>query len=659
MTIGVSPYKMTLDLNVLNHLGINLYSNVPAVIAEVVANSWDADALNVWIEIDKAGGRIVITDDGFGMTLKDINDKYLTVGYQKRANAADRETPVQKRHVMGRKGIGKLSLFSIADVIEVQSIKDGQRNGFRMSSEGIQLAIKRENGVADYHPDPVDPSEIGIAAGTRIILTRIKKDLAQTSAGLRKRLSRRFGIIGDEFHFSIKVDGEPVTIDDRDYFHKLQYLWRYGDDSEKYMKWSKNLEKDNLRDGKIAGADFKVTGWIGTSKESGQLKDKEDNLNRIMIMVRGKLAQEDILEEFAEGGVYASYVIGEINADFLDMDGKDDIATTSRQKIIEDDPRYQALRTFIQTELKNIQNLWTSYRNEQGTKKAEQIPAIKEWLKELSPDHRRKANSLFGKINQLRVDSEDERRSLFKHAVLAFESLRYKENLEALDTISLDNLAALTEVFVNLDDIEATLYHQIVNERVQVIKTLKEKVEDNALEKVVQEHLFQHLWLLDPSWERATGAAYMEERVKTEFDKIDGKLSDNEKSGRIDIKYTTTSGKHVVVELKRANRVVSTTEIIEQLTKYRTALRKLLREAGREKEPIEFVCIVGKDLKDWAEEDGRQVSEDQLKAIDARVVQYTRLIDGAYKQYQQFLDKSEQVGRVSKLIKSIDVDQVS
>jgi len=35
-------YTLTLDLNVLNHLGINLYSNVPAVLSEVVANSWDA-----------------------------------------------------------------------------------------------------------------------------------------------------------------------------------------------------------------------------------------------------------------------------------------------------------------------------------------------------------------------------------------------------------------------------------------------------------------------------------------------------------------------------------------------------------------------------------------------------------------------------------------
>lgn len=42
-----TKYQMTIDLNVLNHLGINLYSNIPSVISEVVANAWDADAEEV------------------------------------------------------------------------------------------------------------------------------------------------------------------------------------------------------------------------------------------------------------------------------------------------------------------------------------------------------------------------------------------------------------------------------------------------------------------------------------------------------------------------------------------------------------------------------------------------------------------------------------
>jgi len=74
-----------------------------------------------------------------------------------------------------------------------------------------------------------------------------------------------------------------------------------------------------------------VRGWIGTVKESGALKDEEDNLNKIVVMVRGKMAQEDILEDFNEGGMYSKYLIGELHADFLDINDQEDIATSSRQ----------------------------------------------------------------------------------------------------------------------------------------------------------------------------------------------------------------------------------------------------------------------------------------------------------------------------------------
>lgn len=46
-----NKFIMSLSLNVLNHLGINLYSNIPAVLSEIVANSWDADATRVDITI--------------------------------------------------------------------------------------------------------------------------------------------------------------------------------------------------------------------------------------------------------------------------------------------------------------------------------------------------------------------------------------------------------------------------------------------------------------------------------------------------------------------------------------------------------------------------------------------------------------------------------
>ena len=58
-------YEMTINLSILNHLGFNLYSNVPPVLSEVVANSWDADATKVNIQVEK--NKITITDNGVGM----------------------------------------------------------------------------------------------------------------------------------------------------------------------------------------------------------------------------------------------------------------------------------------------------------------------------------------------------------------------------------------------------------------------------------------------------------------------------------------------------------------------------------------------------------------------------------------------------------------
>ena len=58
---------MTISLNALEHLGINLYSNVPAVLSEIVANAWDADAKKVKITIDKVAETITIEDDGLSL----------------------------------------------------------------------------------------------------------------------------------------------------------------------------------------------------------------------------------------------------------------------------------------------------------------------------------------------------------------------------------------------------------------------------------------------------------------------------------------------------------------------------------------------------------------------------------------------------------------
>lgn len=182
-------FTMSLSLNVLNHLGINLYSNVPAVLSEIVANSWDADAENVTIAI--SSDEIIIEDNGCGMTVSDINSHFLKVGYQKRED--ETASSKFKRRFMGRKGIGKLSMFSIAREVDVISRKTVggviESNALRMNIDKIADSIKNENINAerDYHPDVITEGYTPLEKdGTRIVLRQLKKNIFLSILGIQK-----------------------------------------------------------------------------------------------------------------------------------------------------------------------------------------------------------------------------------------------------------------------------------------------------------------------------------------------------------------------------------------------------------------------------------------------------------------------------------------
>ena len=659
MTTEAPRYEMTLSLNVLRHLGLGLYSNVAAVLSEVVANSWDADAERVRISIDAQDGTITIQDDGHGMTVDDANRKYLVIGYERRKEES--KTPRFKRPVMGRKGIGKLSLFSIAQTVEIHTVKNGERHGFVMDAGEIEEKIKGGRET-QYHPRPVDLARVDFDRGTRIVLTNMKRKLQWTGRPLRRRLARRFAIIGSQHRFEIESNGEPITIDDRDYHDKLQYVWTFGDRGREFTSAAKNLEYPEERPGETEKSPgFSIDGWIGTAFRSGQLTDSDtsESINKILVMVRGKLAQEDILEEFGEGGLYTKYVFGEIHADFLDLDDREDIATTSRQSIIEDDPRYQALKAKLHSELKHVQSKWTELRNQQGTKQALVVPQIEQWFRDLDPDQKEAAKKLFGRINQLPIDDHDQKRRLFVSSILAFESLRLRNMLHRLDEISTENLDALGQVFIHLDDLHASAYYQIAKDRLEVIRKLTGLVDENAKERALQEHLYRHLWLLDPSWERATHTTHMEQRIGHALKDVYESLTEEQRKARLDIYYRTTGNKHVIIELKRAGRIPTTNDLHGQIMKYYDAAEKVLESTGRAGEPVEMVCVIGKRPRDWdnaakAEERARK----SLGAYHARVVSYDELIENALQAYQDYVDRSQKVGRVYRLIQEISEEDV-
>ncbi len=641
-------YKMTLSLNVLNHLGLTLYSNIPSVLSEVVANSYDADAENVEITITES--RIVIKDDGNGMSLDDINLKYLLVGYQKRKQG-EAFSPKYNRPVMGRKGIGKLSLFSIANSIEVHSIKEGHAEAFEMKKDDIIAQINENEGV--YFPKPIEP--LPIEKGTTIIISDLKNRSFYPKP-LKKRLARRFTIIGEKHNFQVSVNGDPISIDDRDFFKKIQFLWTIGLDSSDFD--FSNIRKVTPLPStiNISGRDFSISGWIGTVEYPSHLDEDGVNNNRISILCRGKVAQEDILDSYTEGGIYASYLIGEIEADFLDENEQEDIATSSRQSINEDDPRFQQLRDKVYQYLKTIQSTWTELRNEKATERIlKEYPTVKKWYDELPVDHHREqAKKLFKTIDTLHFDSDnkDEKRTLIKQAVLAFEQLKIRDSLNNIDNITNANELELVSVFSRLNEMEAILYYDIVSGRVKIIRELREKMGNNDLEVVLQKHIFDNLWLLNPSWERATKASeHMETRIGTKFKDVEKSLTQEQKDSRIDIGYRTAGGKHIIVELKRYKPSYKVTPFVlaEQIDKYTKALKICLEASGTVNPYIEVICVIGEFAAGFTRDD----FDNQLKSYNGRVYPYDQLIEESLQSYSDYLEREKVVGNMKELLENI------
>ena len=673
-----SKYKMSISLNVLNHMGLNLYSNTPAVLAEVIANAWDADATEVKVDFNMEENIISVSDNGCGMNLEDVNEKFLHVGYQKRKDRTSGLSTPRGRKPMGRKGIGKLSLFSIANKISVYTLKKGMHGeAFLMDAQKIKEAIKTEDPsqIRPYEPQELEFNTDIVEHGTLLVISELKKlRLTRSSLiALKRRIARRFGIIpnANDF-FKIYVNDEEVTFSDRDYFHKARFVFQYGDYD--YAQHCRNLDIDDSTGDKIQfhrecslidennGERYNVEGWIAIARRSNDLDDAEqnaqesDNLNKITIVVRGKVAQEDILQEIRLGGMITKYIYGEIHADFLDDDEKDDIATSSRQRISEDDSRYRSLKSFVESELKYI---WTKTNKLKEKKSLEMAlssnPYVKEWYRKLRPKQLQKtAIKMFTLIDQAGID-ESEKSAFYANGVLACERVKMNSAIEdLLDVIDASNLDSFLEYLADVDAIEAASYREIVYERLSIIEKLQSDLDENVLEKILQEYIFDHLFLLDPAWERATEYKHMEERIQRIVSCKDQIDKSKNKEVRVDIRYRRVAGAHVIIELKRGSVKVSKLDIESQLKKYIRAVENELQKDFKEiKYPIESICIVGKLPHGWENLDTRKRDEESLRPFDIKVITYDELINNAHSAYSKFLKISGETEDLSLLIERI------
>lgn len=328
--------ELRFDHGVIEHLGVKLYQNKPTnVIAELVSNAWDADAKHVDIEIQTSSQDpyISIEDDGFGMTFQTLQEVYLLIGKNKR----DPNSPEKKssRKPMGRKGLGKLAPFGIAELVDVCTVSDdcGQLliNWIRINLADIKK-ISNTSGkykpqvLCSHYPVAGSISSIGESAlvrgfisrhaqssGTFILLRRLTGSRFPSTEGLAASLARRFTVILARSDFEVKINSTLITKD----IALPQFEFRIPD-NDGYL----NLKLEGRNDREIKY-------WVGFVDSASWAVDQAG----VGIFAHGKIAQDRPFFFNIKGKeIFYRYMYAEIEADWID-ELDDDVISTDRTSV--------------------------------------------------------------------------------------------------------------------------------------------------------------------------------------------------------------------------------------------------------------------------------------------------------------------------------------
>ena len=215
--------KFKVSTGLKNILGQDLITSDNIAILELVKNSYDAFATNVLITFEKDS--IIIADNGKGMSLKDIQDKWLFVGYSAKSDGTEDVSYRSKfkRHYAGAKGIGRISCDRLgsevwlttrsADSNTVELIHvDWNKFEKSQKKEFDKISVEHESRIEKY----IFPG--GSFTGTEIRITGFRPDSTEWSRErikeLRKSLEKMINPFSGTEDFKIEIKADAFMEED-------------------------------------------------------------------------------------------------------------------------------------------------------------------------------------------------------------------------------------------------------------------------------------------------------------------------------------------------------------------------------------------------------------------------------------------------------------
>lgn len=559
----------------LEHFGVQMYKRRDTAIAELVANCWDAGAGLVDVSIPPSESynpdldEVRVLDDGRGMTFREVADEYLVLGRNRRKEDGQ---IVGGRPLMGRKGIGKLAGFGLGSTMRIVTWRDG----FILEFDLALAALKVGDGQASDIPIPwrhLDEPPAAHDSGTLVVLTGLKHASALDAGSLSIALARRF---------TRSVQGlMTITVNGSDLPDPTPAL-------------DKRIPETNYLEHMLPSGG-KVRYWYGFAHDV--IKSKE--LRGFTVLVSGKTAQAPPfffdVEATATGQHSTRYVIGEIEADYLDagIDDDSDVISTDRQEIDWEDHRVSELASWGRDLSRKALAECRDFRGEKTERVILEDPDISARITTLDQASQTQIRK-FLRVLGLST-AEEEVRPLADALVRAYEFRQFHDVLKDIEAAAEEDPDHLREVLSKLSEwkvLESRAILEIVNGRLSIIDRFQTMLVNDAPETAhrrgddnIHDLLGRFPWLLNPEWQ----VLAEEKKITTQLREWAAAEIPEDILERFDFLALAGSGRLVVLEIKRPGYAVE----IEDLTRAQTYADRLSRGRG---EGITTVVICGGNL---------------------------------------------------------------
>ena len=393
----INKLTMKFEPKVIEHLGVRMYSTLPPVLSELIANAYDADATKVEVELNDIGEKkIVVQDNGLGMSFSDINEKFLVIGRNRREHG-EGLTP-KGRKVIGKKGLGKLSFFGIVRTIIVNTVQHGKRTIFTMDWDELMSSTE---GQYLMTPKLVDENVEEGDSGTKIILTNISRESDFSEEFLANSIAKFF-IFDKDFIVTMRRNaGKAVELSNDMHFSVFgeEFCWNFPED---FLHIETNYEHRHEIRGKVITPEKPIAPRF--------------NSRGVSLFSRGKLVQSPYQFSDSTSSHFFSYMTGWVKVDFIE-DFHEDVISTNRQTLNWGCSQTSELHKYLEACVRFVQLDWRKKRRD---KKIAEINKnlgnidMEDWIKSM-PNNMRSNFEIFTQklIEEFPEIESDESNKLF------------------------------------------------------------------------------------------------------------------------------------------------------------------------------------------------------------------------------------------------------